>query len=69
MQNFVYTIDPAALPTVELVYPLASPEGHQTVRTAVAAALMRLRPLARIPAAETTNGVTAYYLSFCNVYV
>lgn len=69
MQSFVYMIDPAALPTVELVYPLASPEGHQTVRTAVAVSLMRLRPLARIPAAETTDGVAGYYLSFCNVYV
>jgi hypothetical protein len=69
MQSFVYMIDPAALPTVEMVYPLASPEGHQTVRTAVVAALMRLRPLSFIPAAETVDGVTAYYLSFCNVYV
>lgn len=69
MQSFVYTIDPGALPTVEMVYPLASPEGHQTVRTAVAAAMMRLRPLSVIPAAETTDGLTAYYLSFCNVYV
>jgi hypothetical protein len=69
MQSFVYMIDPAALPTVEMVYPLATPEGHQTVRTAVVAALMRLRPLSMIPAAETVDGVTAYYLSFCNVYV
>jgi hypothetical protein len=69
MQSFVYMIDPAALPTVEMVYPLASPEGHQTVRTAVVAALMRLRPLSHIPAAETVDGVTVYYLNFCNVYV
>jgi hypothetical protein len=69
MTDFVFMADPTALPTVEMVYPLASPEGHQTVRTAVLAALTRLRPLSPIPAAETTDGVTVYYLSFCNIYV
>jgi hypothetical protein len=69
MLSFVYLANPDELPTLEQVYPLANPEGHQTVRTAVAAALLRLRPLAPIPAAQTVDGVTVYYLNFCNLYV
>jgi hypothetical protein len=69
MTSFVYIADPCGLPTVEMVFPLASPAGHKTVRTGVACALMRLRPLASIPAAETTDGLTVYYLRYNNVYV
>jgi len=67
--RFLHTYPPDSHPTVEMVYPLASHEGHQIIRTAVVAALKRLRPLSPVPTTAMQEGVTGYYLAFGNLFV
>jgi hypothetical protein len=69
MMRLVHFFDPGSHAPIEMVFPLAKPEGHQAVRTAIVAALLRMRPLAAPLAGKTTEGVTPYYLVFSNVVV
>jgi len=68
MPTYVLTQYPTDPPEVELIFPLAVPEGLDAVHTGVCVALKRLRPLRPIDH-ETVNGLTTYNLEYHGVMV